>query len=123
MVDSPEKASLIDAADARRKAYPLTFPVSYEKREYRFIYLQKMTVGEVAAFQAKLRALPDDALALRFPVLRDEVGNEVPSAVLDALDDDDMYELDRLVVDFIPLRFRGEMPSGSDPALGGATAP
>jgi hypothetical protein len=103
----------------------LLWPVAFEGREYRAISIVRLTAAEVAKFQDDLEALlKNDANArLRFPLFRDEAGALVPEAVLDALDDDDRFELDKAAFDFLPRRFRAAPEPASDPANGGDTAP
>jgi hypothetical protein len=103
----------------------LLWPIAYDGREYRAISIVRLTAAEVAKFQEDLEALlKNDANArLRFPLFRDEAGAAVPEAVLDALDDDDRFELDKAAFDFLPRRFRGAPEPASDQVSGADTAP
>jgi|688.fasta_scaffold1883271_1 hypothetical protein len=109
----------------RLKTIDLQWPVSYLGREYRFVTLRRLTARDVARFQDELDALlrnnPD--ASLRFPMFSDETGAPVPAEVLDALDDDDRFELDRAAADFLPRRFRGIAEPSSGPDAGGNTGP
>ena len=109
----------------RLKTIDLQWPVSYLGREYRSVTLKRLTARDVARFQDELDALlknnPD--ASLRFPMFSDEAGQPIPDAVLDALDDDDRFELDRAAADFLPRRFRGIAEPSSGPDAGGNTGP
>ena len=109
----------------RMKPVRLDWPVTFDGLEYREITLVRLTAGEVARFQEELEALLRDNpdAALRFPIFRDETGAAVPAEVLDALDDDDRFELDRAAADFLPRRFRGIAEPSSGPDAGGNIAP
>jgi hypothetical protein len=109
----------------RSKTIELSWPISFNGRNYQAITMIRLTAGDVARFQDELEALlrnnPD--AALRFPIFRDETGAPVPAEVLDALDDDDSFELDRAAADFLPRRFRGIAEPSSGPDAGGNTGP
>ena len=109
----------------RSKAIELSWPISFGGRDYQAITLIRLTAGDVAKFQEELEALLRDNpdAALRFPIFRDETGAPVPAEVLDALDDDDRFELDRAAADFLPRRFRGIAEPSSGPDAGGNIAP
>jgi hypothetical protein len=111
-------------ARPRFKTVRLQWPVAHAGREYRAISIVRLTAAEVAKFQADLDALlkGDPNAMLRFPVFRDEAGAAISEAVLDALDDDDKFELDKAAFDFLPRRFRGAPEPASDQANGGDTA-
>ncbi len=109
----------------RRKTIDLEWPVSFEGREYRSITLIRLTAGDVSKFQEEIEQLlkntPD--AALRFPIFRDANNAPIPDAVLEALDDDDKFELDRAAADFLPRRFRGIAEPVSGPDAVGNIAP
>ncbi len=109
----------------RSKAIELSWPISFGGRDYQAITLIRLAAGDVAKFQEELEALLRDNpnAALRFPIFRDETGAAVPAEVLDALDDDDRFELDRAAADFLPRRFRGIAEPSSGPDAGGNIAP
>lgn len=110
----------------RAAEHRLEWPVTVDGREYKTISLVRMTAAEVAKFSAELEArLNKDATATAvFPIFRDsETGETIPEAVLDALDDDDRFELDKAAVNFLPRRFLGVLNLASDPADGEATEP
>ena len=109
----------------RSKTIDLSWPISFDGRVYQAITLIRLTAGDVSKFQDELEALLRDNpdAALRFPIFRDETGAPIPAAVLDALDDDDRFELDRAAADFLPRRFRGIAEPSSGPDAGGNIAP
>jgi hypothetical protein len=112
-------------ARPRFKTVQLQWPVACEGREYHAISIVRLTAAEVAKFQAEIEArLKDDPNArARFPLFRDENGAPVPDSVLDALDDDDRFELETAAVDFLPRRFRGVTEPDSAQNSGGDIAP
>jgi hypothetical protein len=121
-----EKAAPAFIGDRPRfKTITLQWPVAYDGKEYRAISIVRMTAGDVAKYQEDLAALlnanPD--ATTRFPLFRDEAGECVPDAVLDALDDDDKFEIDKAVLDFFPRRFRGDEKAASESASGEAIEP
>ena len=109
----------------RSKTIELSWPISFNGRNYQAITMIRLTAGDVARFQDELEALlrnnPD--AALRFPIFRDETGAPIPAEVLDALDDNDRFELDRAAADFLLRQFRGIAEPSSGPDAGGNTAP
>jgi hypothetical protein len=110
----------------RAAEHTLEWPVTVDGREYTSISLVRMTAADVAKFQEELTArLNKDATATAvFPIFRDsETGEPIPEAVLDALDDDDRFELDKAAVNFLPRRFRGALNLTSDPADGAPIEP
>ena len=109
----------------RSKTIGLLWPISFNGRNYQAITMIRLTASDVARFQDELEALLRDNpdAALRFPIFRDETGAPVPAEVLDALDDDDRFELDRAAADFLPRRFRGIAEPSSGPDAGGNTGP
>ena len=121
----PEKEARFLSERPRWKTIDLEWPVSFEGREYRSITLIRLTAGDVSRFQEEIEQLlknnPD--AALRFPIFRDANNAPIPDAVLDALDDDDRFELDRSAADFLPRRFRGIAEPSSGPGAGGNTGP
>ena len=105
----------------RLKAFPLTWPVEVGGKRYDAVCLKRMTAGEVAAFQEDVATLPDGAGA-QWPIYADADGAPLPPAVLAALDDDDKFELDKAVRDFLPRRFQAALASDSSRANGASTA-
>jgi len=107
---------------ARAKTISLEWPVEYGGLTYTEIHLARLTTSEVAAFQASLAKLAPDAI-VHCPIYRDADGAPIPDAVMDALDDDDAFELEKKVADFLPRRFRGAPAGASDPQTGATTEP
>lgn len=122
---SPDRAVRFLSDRPRARTIDLLWPISFEGREFQSITLTRLTAGDVAKFQEEIEQLlknnPD--AALRFPIFRDANNAPIPDAVLDALDDDDRFELDRAAADFLPRRFRGIAEPSSGPVAGGNTAP
>lgn len=123
--EKAKEAARIVADRPRAKTINLEWPIAFDGKEYRKITLARLTAADVAKFQTELESLlasnPD--ASLRFPLFRDEAGELIPNEVLDALDDDDRYELDRAALDFLPRRFRALAESDSAPAGGENTGP
>ncbi len=75
-------------------------------------------------FQSEIEQLltrnPD--AKVRLPLFRDEHGEPVPDAVMDALDDDDRLALDEAAENFLPRRFRGLAAQDTGPDIGATTA-
>ena len=109
----------------RSKKIDLQWPVEFEGVEYRSINLVRLTAGDVARFHTELERLlknePDSTI--RFPIFRDDAGEPIPGAVMDALDDDDKWELDQAALDFLPRRFRAVADIASGRDAGGNTEP
>jgi hypothetical protein len=74
----------------RSRAFKLKYPVIVGGRTYSEIYLARLTVGEVAQFLDAV-SNGDKRSAIAWPVYRDESGEALPQAVLNALDDDDGF--------------------------------
>jgi len=85
---------------------PLEWPVEYGGKVYGAITIKRLTTREVAEFMEKLEATEDGRL--RWPIFIDGDGVAVPDVVLDALDDDDNMSLQKVLLDFLPRRFRGK---------------
>lgn len=112
---------------ARRRAVTLQFPIVFEGREYRAIFIARPTAAEVAAW-AESQNAEDPAARLALKLYVDEAGAEIPPAVIDALDLDDDEEVGRVSKDFLPRRLRAVLypepkPDDSTPATGDTTAP
>ncbi|MGA2491841.1 MAG: phage tail assembly protein [Roseiarcus sp.] len=105
----------------RLRAFPLAWPFECGGKRYETVCLKRLTAGEVAAFQEAVEALPAGACA-QWPIYCDVDGAPLPPDVLAALDDDDKFELDKAVRDFLPRRFQGALASASDQANGDSTA-
>jgi hypothetical protein len=105
----------------RSKTIELSWSTSFDGRYVQAITMIRLTAGDVARFQDELEALLRDnpEAALKFPIFRDEAGAPVPAEVLDALDDDDRFELDRAAADFLLRQFRGIAEPFSGPGTGG----
>ena len=89
----------------RVDSYELVYPFAIGDVEVRTITVKRLSAGAVAAFTAKLRALPDDALNPRFPMFY--LGDlEISDEIWDAMDDDDRVALAEVSQDFLPARFR-----------------
>jgi hypothetical protein len=118
--NEPKAPPRFVGAGERFRAVPLAWPVEHGGKIYAEIGLKRLTAGEVAAFQEAIAKLPDGAAA-SWPIYRDADGLAVPAEVLDALDDDDKFEIDKAVRDFLPRRFHDALESASGRATGGST--
>lgn len=118
-------AATFASSKSRTKTITLDWPVSFNGTEYKKIVLTRLTAGEVGKFQEELEALlrHDPGAAVRFPLFKDENGEPIPSEVMEALDDDDKYEIDRAALDFLPRRFREIAVNDTAPAGGENTGP
>ena len=105
----------------RFKAFPLVWPFEFDGKRYEAVGLKRLTAGEVAVFQEAVAALPEGVDA-QWPIYCDADGAALPPGALAAPDDDDKFELDKAVRDFLPRRFQAALASASDQANGGSTA-
>jgi len=78
------------------KTVPLAYPVEFNGIVYTQIGLHRMTAREVADFAKSI----ESGGIVKPPCI------DAPQEVLEALDDDDAFELDKAVADFLPRRFR-----------------
>lgn len=108
----------------RRRVVTLVEPLAFEGVTYDAIVIKRLTAQDVSAFNAVLadtiKANPD--AALRWPMYETKDGAPVPDAVLDGLDDDDAFEIQKVVADFLPRRYRDAPASTSAPSAGENTA-
>ena len=89
----------------RVESYDLAFPFAIGDAEYRTIKVKRLSAGEVAAYVAKLRALPAEEPNPRFPMFyHGDV--EIPDDAWHAMDDDDRVALTELSDAFLSARFR-----------------
>ena len=107
----------------RRQTINLEWPVSFDGRDYRNITLIRLTAGDVSRFQEEIERLlsSNSDSKVRLPLFRDENGEPIPDAVMDALDDDDRLALDEAAAGFLPRRFRGLAAQDSGPGTGATT--
>jgi len=108
----------------RAATITLEWPIAYNGRVYATITVARLTAAEVARFQEEIVQLLDSGAdaKVRLPLFRDERGELVPDAVLDALDDDDRLALDEAAAGFLPRRFRGLAAQDTGPDIGATTA-
>lgn len=108
-------AQFTNPADAF-KLHPLTVSVTVGGQEHKAIGIRRFTVAQLAAIQANFRANieanPDTRPTM--PIYVDEVGADLPPAVLDAITPDDFDALDAATVAFLPARMRPTAPEASD---------
>lgn len=97
---SPQAPQFVDGAK-RLKVVPLQWPVEYEGKTWTEITVRRATAGEVANFYESLRSAAQ-GVKVHFPLY------DAPAAVLDALDDDDWAEIEKVTADFLPRRFRAD---------------
>jgi hypothetical protein len=103
----------------RLRTIALDWPVEYDGKVYSRIHLQRLTAKEVADWVESIKDKQD----VRFPLYRDDDGNQIPDVVLDGMDDDDLTALNEAAADFLPRRFRGVMASDSGHGVGDPTEP
>lgn len=115
-----ERPAFVDPS-GRSRAFPLKYPVTVGGRVYSEICLARLTVAEVAQF---LEAVSngDKRSAIAWPVYRDESGEPLPQAVLNALDDDDGFAVEQGLRDFLPLRLRALLDGATGRPDGEPTA-
>ncbi len=89
----------------RVEHYDLVFPFAIGDVEYRRLTVKRLTAGEVAAYIAKLRGIPDEVPNPRFPMFF-HGDAEISDEVWDAMDDDDRVALVELSDGFLSARFR-----------------
>jgi len=81
---------------SREQAVPLEYPVEFDGKTWTEIVVRRVSAGEVDAF---MEALAEDKQVMP-PVI------DCPREVYDAMDDDDRFELDRVMLDFLPRRLK-----------------
>jgi hypothetical protein len=121
MTDEAKPAPKIVGGAPRLRSVPLAYPVEYDGVTHSEIVLARLTAAEVAAFQDAAAKLPDGA-SPEWPIYRDADGKPLPDAVLAALDDDDKFELDKALRDFLPRRFQAALANALARSTGASTA-
>jgi len=120
MTDEPKTAARFVGDQARSRSVKLGWPIEFGGRIYEEIYLKRLRAAEVAAFQDSLKG-KDPASRVIWPIFFDAAeGAAIPFEVMEALDDDDRYELDKAALDFLPRRFLAD-PSDSPRESGETT--
>jgi hypothetical protein len=122
---SSSNPTFLTSAD-RMKCLSLAWPLSHDGREYHEVFIKRLTAREVADLlknmKTKSETTPDEPV--RWPMFFDRDGVAIPEQILDAMDDDDAFELEKVVSDFLPRRFpRGEASNDSTRPTGGSTEP
>ena len=105
----------------RSTVVALDWPVEVGGKTYKEVVVARLTAAEVAAFQEAASKLPEGA-SPEWPIYRDADGQPLPDAVLAALDDDDKFELDKALRDFLPRRFQAALENASARSTGVSTA-
>jgi hypothetical protein len=121
MTDEAKPLPKFVGGAARLRSVPLSYPVEYDGAVYNEIVLARLTAAEVAAFQDAAAKLPDGA-SPEWPIYRNADGKPLPEAVLAALDDDDKFELDKALRDFLPRRFQAALANALARSTGASTA-
>lgn len=116
-----ETVKFMNEAD-RRRVVQLAWPLSLNGKEYHEIHLARLTTKEVATFVEQLSKMPEDTRFV-WPIFKDAEGTIIPAEVMEALDDDDRTDLDKVALDFLPRRFLGDREPVSAQADGGFIAP
>lgn len=117
---------VFEGGPPRIKSVSLRYPVRYDGKLYDAVTVRRLTVAETAAFESRVatQLKADPASRVRWPVYYDSAGNPLPDVVIDALDADDKWEVDKIVADFLPRAWlaAGEVGAMS-PATGASTEP
>ncbi|WP_051960440.1 hypothetical protein [Devosia riboflavina] len=95
-VAAPAPAVRFASDRPRSKQVPLEWPLEFGGRLYDSITIRRCTGTEISEYVIATAAGQD----VMPPVV------DCPKEVYDALDDDDLYEVDKVVRDFLPRRFR-----------------
>jgi hypothetical protein len=112
-------AAFVDPA-ARRRSFPLKYPVTYGDKVFAEVRIQRLTVAEVAAFFEGVKGGAAEGATL--PFYRDAAGDPLPPAVFDALDDDDAFAIEQGLADFLPRRVLAMTKGAGAPPAGEPTA-
>lgn len=98
---SPQEAVEFLGSKPRFETLTLMWPVKYQGVEYHEVTVRRLTTEEVSRYVAQIQAAktPEEKSTIRPPMFN------VPVPVLDGLDDDDTFELDKMVRRFLPRRF------------------
>ncbi len=125
MTDEPKAAPKFLGARERFRAVPLEDPLEYDGKTYSAIVVRRLTARDVADFeeflQARLKTEPN--ARIRWPLYVDANGALIPDAVMDGLDADDKFELDKVAASFLPRQYRDAPATGTPQENGGSTAP
>lgn len=107
----------------RFKTIDLDWPVEFDGKIYKSVQIVRLTAGDVARFQDEIEALlkSDPNGRVRFPLFKDEDGNDIPQEVMDAMDSDDRDNIDEAAASFLPRRFRVAAAQDSGPDTGANT--
>ena len=116
---APAAAAFVDPT-ARRRIFPLKYPVTFGDRVYAEIQIQRLTVAEVAAFFEGIKGGASDGATL--PLYRDAAGEPLPQGLFDALDDDDAFTIEQGLADFLPQRVLAMTKGAGAPPAGEPTA-
>lgn len=109
--ENPLAVAKIVSPKERERTVPLEYPIEFDGKTYDAIRVRRVTGREVEEF---MRALADDGAAM--PPMVD-----CPRAVYDAMDDDDRFEVDQAMLDFLPRRLKvaaGSILADGEPASG-----
>jgi hypothetical protein len=118
--ETRQESQFLDPS-GRSRAFTLKHPVVVNGRAYREIRLVRLTVAEVAQFFEAVNA-GEKLSVIAWPVYRDENGEPIPLAVLNALDDDDGLTIEQGLRDFLPRRLQAFMDGAGAPPAGEPTA-
>lgn len=100
----------------RSRTVPLQYPVEFDGKVYDSITVRRMTGSEVAEYISAMSVDISEGTDRAWMPMFD-----VPREVYEALDDDDLQEVDKAVLDFLPRRLR---PAGRQtPENGEGTSP
>lgn len=93
---APEDAPVARFVNPVTKTLQLTYPVEFDGRVYAEVNFHRMTGIEVRDFAMAI----SEGNPPKPPCI------DIPQEVYDALDDDDLFEVDKVVMDFLPRRLR-----------------
>jgi hypothetical protein len=95
----------------------LEWPLEFGGKVYDSIIVRRPTASEVRVFHEQTEAWKSGDPVPRLPLY------DVPSEVIEALDDDDDLRLGEVVQRFLPQRFRAALAQQRSPASGDGSLP
>lgn len=107
----PPVAKIVSSRERERKI-PLEFEVAYDGRTYTEVTLRRVSGKEMEDYMDILAASKERVMP---PMI------DCPMSVYEQMDDDDRFEIDQAMRDFMPRRLRATAESVSAPQSGEST--